>query len=699
MLRFFCHGTFRLVVLLCFSFSGLFAQSQQGAFWESEGTIPDDFLVSWSEKLASSLESNSSNKDNLEDFWLDQHHSIDAFLQSGRYSFGDPITKYLNEITDHLLRHDPELRAKIRVYAYRSPSVNGFTLADGIIAIHMGLLAHVKSEAELAFVLAHEIAHYEREHFYERFQLLNQQNNDGWFSGNSMSPLAQAERLISRSKEHEIDADLSGLELYLKSDYSLEAVDTLLTTLNYSHLPFGRAAIMGNPFCVPQDCYSIPEVYYRKKIDPISKEENYADARHLHPNIGERRSQIHSALVQREVKPGQRFILGEERFNSLQEQARFESIREKVRIGDYTGALYDIYILQNSYPNNKFLTLSRVKALYGLASYKALDKISAVLPSTANIQGPYEQIVHLVKQMNRSQLVSIALQASFTAQDLYPEEAWLKRYSSQLSKYLVVYCGEEPDEFMAEGDGLAPFTKTEADFRSPRAFIRAQQGHYRDFYRYLITNQERAQWLKKEMTAYIPYRDSIREWRQKPAGEIADYWEARRDRLEEEGSGLNIREMIILDPVIKVLNVGEDREERLEALKQEQEFKQRIEQWTSEMGLKTHNLYMEDFNEYDVAEYNRFCQLEEWVAEARFFHRHRLMPVSIDMPPALKNGPRYVCRIIGVINLDGGNTYFFGVFDLKKGKLVYAHYYEIGGNMRMKDLMTETKYALDIIYN
>ncbi len=699
MLRKLCLN-FALIAATVIPFTSVSAQDSPGEYLASSGTIPDDFLISWSEKMKTSLaqaEHNGGSKEDLNDFWLEQHHSIDALLQSGRYSFGDSISLYLNEIADYILKDHPELKEDIRIYTYRSPAVNAFTLADGIIAVNIGLLAHVKTEAELAFVLSHEIAHYQREHFYERFQLINKEESGGWFSTNSLSPLARAERLVGRSKEQEIDADLTGLELFLETDYSLKGVDSVLTTLNYSYLPYGRSAVEGNPFCLPQACYDIPGVFYRDEISEINKDEDYPDGQHLHPNIGERRGQIEAALVQRKVNSGVLFRLGEDRFNRIQELSRFEAVREKVQIGEYTGALYDIYHLQKTYPNNEFLLLSKVKALYGLASYKAVDRISDVLPSSHLVQGPYEQIVHLCKRMNRSQVVTIALQACLSAQDRFPQHKWLERYSSELAKYLVVYCDEEPTEFLKLNEELPEFTKSEEDFRSARGFFRAQQRHYQDFNRYLISNPQKADWLQKEMASFIPFRDSIKEWRMTPADVREEYYEERRERIEEEGAGLNIKEMLILDPTIVMRNVGEDREERLDALEQEHHYTESLKKWVREVGIDAKLLYMEDFEKTDIESYNLFCQLEEWVHETRAFNYLDLMPVSIDLGDKLENSPRYICRIVGVIDLDGYNTYYFGIFDLKQAKVVYSHAQDVGTNFSMKDLRIETQFDLENI--
>ena len=118
------------------------------------------------------MERDDSKKDSsqLDQFWLGQHHAIDEILMSGKLSFGDPVSVYLNKIVDRILADDPVLRKQIRVYYYHSPGVNAFAVADGIIAIYTGLLAHVKSEAELAFVLSHEIAHYVEEHMYASYE-------------------------------------------------------------------------------------------------------------------------------------------------------------------------------------------------------------------------------------------------------------------------------------------------------------------------------------------------------------------------------------------------------------------------------------------------------------------------------------------------------------------------------------------------
>ncbi|WP_421754575.1 M48 family metallopeptidase [Croceimicrobium sp.] len=677
------------------------AQVSQGQFLKSSGTIPEDFLESWANKYEKSLShslASGEDEDDLEDFWLSQHHHIDELLQSGRYTFGDPMTNYLNEIADHLLRNDPELKAKIRIYSFRSPSVNAFTLADGIIAIHTGLVAHAKSEAELAFVIAHEISHYTRNHFYASFKANRDATENSW-SNPSLSPLAQAENRIGRSKENEIEADQYGLDLYLKSDYALNAVDSVLTTLHRSYIPFGRENVSSNPFCLKAGCFQIPNVFYREDLSPISLSEDYADDRHSHPNIGSRRNAIHASLVQRDIKEGTFYVVGETKFHQIQELARFEMVREKILNANYAEVLYDIYVLEKIYPESKFLAISKVKALYGLASFKAVDEISLVTPSTSRIEGPAQQVIHLIKQMNRSQLVSIALQASRSAEKLYPEESYLKRYSSELAKYLLVYCDENPDDFKVEGNALPEFTQAESEFRSPRAYLRAQQSHYKEFYRYLVKEDVDKGWLAAEMHKHEAFRDSIKAEKMMTVEAREERKEEQWERLEEFGSNLNVKNLVVLDPIIRVLNIEDDLDERLEGLEQEREYKENLPAWIQEAGITAELLYTEHMKPTDLDSYNEFCQLEEWVYEARLYRQFGLMPVSIDIREKLPADTRYVCRIIGVVDKDDWDSYYFGLFDLKRGKIVYQRYETVGRNLSMGDLEKQTKTDLEIIAN
>ncbi len=673
---------------------------------KSQGEIPDDFITSWAEKYSQTLkeeiENGNSGRDlnRLDEFWLSQHHAIDELLNSGKLSFGDPVSKYLNEIVDIILADDPELRDQIRIYYYHSPGVNAFTVADGIIAVYTGLLAHVKSEAELAFVLAHEIAHYQKEHMFASYEEALENQSSGWFTS-SLNPMARFEKFVDRRKEQEEEADLVGLELFLKTKYSITAVDTVLTTLHQSYIPYGRRVVQGNPLAISAPAFNIPAVYFREEIDSIARDEDYQDDAQTHPNIGSRRRNLEAQFVQRNIgdEPRQDYLISEERFHELQELARFEQIRERLLLGDFTTALYDIYVLEKKYPQNDFLAISKIKALFGLASFKAIDEISLVSPSPTSLEGPSQQMAHIIKQFNREQLISLALYTTLEGEKRFPEKKFLKQYSKVLSRYLFAYADADPDDFLMEEAQQPEFTKTEADFSSPRAYYRAKQRHYRDFHRYLLAPYAKAGYLEDQLVRNKTYLDSIAEEKVMPRDEQRKRRKDREDYLDEFGTDFNIRNIIVLDPVLKVRNIGDDLDEKLDALEQELAYKKKLPQLFREVGIEPELLYVENMAKTDVDRYNQFCNLEEWVSEASSYGRLDLLPTSLDIASNIRLKTKYVCRIIGIIDDENRDHYYFGLFNLKTGELVYSRYESVGRNLSMRDLEKETLTDLTRIYN
>ncbi len=72
---------------------------------------------------------------------------------------------YIQQLGQKLVDASDEARGKpFRFFVINDPSINAFALPGGYIGIHTGLIRAAQSEAELAGVLAHEIAHVTQRH-------------------------------------------------------------------------------------------------------------------------------------------------------------------------------------------------------------------------------------------------------------------------------------------------------------------------------------------------------------------------------------------------------------------------------------------------------------------------------------------------------------------------------------------------------
>jgi len=72
---------------------------------------------------------------------------------------GDPRARALGALAERLARHWPEHSYRLRVGVLEADEANAFALPGGQLLVTTALLAGVRSENELAFVLAHELGH------------------------------------------------------------------------------------------------------------------------------------------------------------------------------------------------------------------------------------------------------------------------------------------------------------------------------------------------------------------------------------------------------------------------------------------------------------------------------------------------------------------------------------------------------------
>jgi tetratricopeptide (TPR) repeat protein len=118
----------------------------------------------------------------------------------------------------------------IRVYVLDRPVFNAAMAPNGYMEVWSGLLLRVDNEAQLAFVLGHESAHYIHNHSLETWRTAKARSNVGFmasliFGGVGASIvgdivyLGAMASLFSYSREKELEADRLGLETAIKAGY------------------------------------------------------------------------------------------------------------------------------------------------------------------------------------------------------------------------------------------------------------------------------------------------------------------------------------------------------------------------------------------------------------------------------------------------------------------------------------------------
>ncbi|MFN7812730.1 MAG: M48 family metallopeptidase [Planctomycetia bacterium] len=122
-------------------------------------------------------------------------------------------------LTAHVRR--PAIAYRFHVLADRQ--VNAFALPGGRVFVTTGMLEFLESEAELAFVLGHEIAHVDQRHAIERLAARLALERIGLDDLAGLVDLAPALVRAGYRKYQELEADLAGLHLGMAAGYDPDA--------------------------------------------------------------------------------------------------------------------------------------------------------------------------------------------------------------------------------------------------------------------------------------------------------------------------------------------------------------------------------------------------------------------------------------------------------------------------------------------
>lgn len=374
---------------------------------QSSGQIPTDFTAQTYEKIEEGLTVQRDGMSRIEqrEFLEKTGYAIDDLLHSGLVVYGDELSNYISAIADDLLSDNPQLRSELRFYTLKSNVTNAFSTDQGIIFVTTGLLGQLANEAQLAYILAHEISHYTEKHVVESFNW----SRDQRFSHNWISQMSVYK------KEREFEADKLAIDMYRKAGYSKDELVSTFDVLLYSYLPFDEIKVAQSYFS--SDQMYLPPFMFPEKEYEIKADEHEDDSNSTHPNIAKRKEAVKKEL---EAVTGTweqaKFKQPEETFVLIRDIARFENVRTSILNTNYGDAVYSIYLLEQKFPNSMYLKRMKAQSWLGLYQYEKLGQISKVIKATKEYEGFSADVHYMIRKFNRSSLTTMSVRQIY---DIY----------------------------------------------------------------------------------------------------------------------------------------------------------------------------------------------------------------------------------------------------------------------------------------
>lgn len=391
-----------------------------------------------------------------EQYYLESGFGIDEMMRSGVVLYNTEYNAYLDKIADHLLRDNTELRMQLHFYILRSPVVNAFAGAGGNIFISMGLLAMLENEAELAFVMGHEIGHIALEHgleFYVKANEIDKNSDDNalFKRSSSFDMSSIAKNLYSQDLEK--SADLFGIDLLLKSKYVADTntLNAVFDVLKFAYLPYED-----QPF--PIDFFEGPHYAISKNLilDSIkqisgtpelpSKKESLKST---HPSIGERRKIIREKLLEQNGKGNQYYVVSEASFKNLRDDSRYTLPMYYLHNQFFQDAIYLSYLGLQRNPDDANLKKVIAKALTGYTKFRNSKEETTYAEKARfeDYEGQQQQLYFLLWAMYDVEFNVMSLLYTFQLHLDYPDDPEILPLCQTLVNDLVYYHFNDEDDF------------------------------------------------------------------------------------------------------------------------------------------------------------------------------------------------------------------------------------------------------------
>jgi len=363
------------------------------------------------------------------DIYDEQFTEISNLWKSSRPVTAPEAHAYLQSLVTKIIAVNPELKGTdARVVFSRDWWPNAVSMGDGTIAINAGLVMHMNNEAELVFVVCHELSHYYLEHSQkaitkyvetinsESFQAeLKRLSKTAYGANQQLEQMAKSVAFNSRrhSRDNEAAADRQAFLFMKNTGYDCNAIKTCLELLDKVD-----DSLFYKPIS-PEQSFHFPDYPFRTKwirketgifseiTDNSSFTQKEKDSLKTHPDCSKRILLLKDSIQQ--LPAGKKFIVDEKTFNGLRKGFFKEIMEECYRGNDLSRNLYFSLLLLEEAENKQLAIYSIVRCLNTLYDKQKNHTLGlAIDKENKNYPDDYNQLLRMLDKIRLDELAQVS---------------------------------------------------------------------------------------------------------------------------------------------------------------------------------------------------------------------------------------------------------------------------------------------------
>lgn len=410
------------------------------------GSIPTEVIQNPKDRVAEQLKNENLLKGaTAQRFYLQNNIAVKNFLNSGKVYFDGVLTEYLNTVAKNILIDKPELLSKLKIYAVNSPVINARTYPDGHIFINTALIASMQSEDELAFIIAHEVIHFIKEHskqaILKGITISKAQRGVSTYMGDEY-------RFLKYSREREQEADAAAIQLIINSKYNankgvpalknLEDNDTVKVYTPDIKKIFSSELYKVDTALTTKSALEKWISEFKKSLKKRSLE-LVDDTYSTHPDIDKRHLAL-SEILKASDYVAKEATTNESAFIKIKNTAAKETTYGLFVNNHYSLCIYHSLKQLENNNTDPFYNLYVIKSLYMLSYLSSVDKLETLVADYYYENDGVKALNLFISKLNSSDLKKMAFGYMKTKKEIMGNIEEFSIYSALLTE---IYLGKE----------------------------------------------------------------------------------------------------------------------------------------------------------------------------------------------------------------------------------------------------------------